>query len=150
MARRQKKKGSVVEAEIPMSSMIDVVFLLLIYFVVTQKPIIEDTLLGMNLPSDDKSATSTPPKDDNKLMIDVFNLGREDRVDSYHVNGGGPHKLKSLRENYFQDLDPETTIIINCGPNARHAKLIQLLDALAEANLTKLNLINDPNVKFAP
>ncbi len=58
MARRQKKKGSVVEAEIPMSSMIDVVFLLLIYFVVTQKPIIEDTLLGINLPSDDKSATS--------------------------------------------------------------------------------------------
>jgi hypothetical protein len=42
------------------------------------------------------------------------------------------------------------TVIINCGPNAVHKKLIRLLDACAEAGLSKLNIVNDPSVKFVP
>ncbi|NCU27823.1 biopolymer transporter ExbD, partial [Candidatus Nomurabacteria bacterium] len=39
------------DAEVPLSAMIDVVFLLLIYFIVSQKPIVEDTHLAIDLPA---------------------------------------------------------------------------------------------------
>ena len=51
MAKKAKMPQKT-EAEVPLSSMIDIVFLLLMYFIATQKPIIEETLLGVNLPSD--------------------------------------------------------------------------------------------------
>ena len=43
---KKRKRIEVAEAEVPMSSMIDIVFLLLIYFILTQKPIIDETLLS--------------------------------------------------------------------------------------------------------
>ena len=138
------------EAEVPLSSMIDIVFLLLMYFIATQKPIIEETLLGVNAPSEDTKATK---KNDKivLLKVDVMNLPVKGGDDIYHMNG---------RAWYFKDLvsmlvdagknDPDTTVIINCGPNAKHQKLIRLLDACAGANLSKLNIVNDPSVRFDP
>lgn len=138
------------EAEVPLSSMIDIVFLLLMYFIATQKPIIEETLLGVNLPGPNTVA----PKDQKKsvlLKVDVMNLPVKGGDDIYHMNG---------RAWYFKDLvamlndtgknDPDTTVIINCGPNAKHMKLIRLLDACAGAKLSKLNIVNDPSVRFDP
>ena len=48
-----RKKSNIDEkaAEVPLSSMIDVVFLLLIYFILTQKPVIEDVHLQVDLPA---------------------------------------------------------------------------------------------------
>ena len=42
----------------------------------------------------------------------------------------------------------ETTVIINCGPNAKHQKLVALLDACAKAELNKLNIVNDESIEF--
>lgn len=149
MARKVRKPQKV-EAEVPLSAMIDIVFLLLMYFIATQKPIIEETLLGVNLPSDSPPSTNKQ-KDSILLKVDVMNLPVRGGEDIYHMNG---------RAWYFKDLvtmlidtgknDPDTTVIINCGPNAKHQKLIRLLDACAEAKLSKLNIVNDPTVAFDP
>lgn len=138
------------DSEMPLSSMIDVVFLLLMYFISTQKPIIEETLLGVNLPGPSKPAPANQ-KQSVLLKVDVMDLPVKGGEDIYHMNG---------RPWYFKDLasmlvetgknDPETTVIINCGPNAKHQKLIRLLDACAGAKLFKLNIVNDPTVKFDP
>ncbi|OGV34078.1 MAG: hypothetical protein A2020_01260 [Lentisphaerae bacterium GWF2_45_14] len=138
------------EAEIPLSSMIDVVFLLLIYFIVTQKPIIEETLLGVNLP-----APGQPQKNNSQenmlLKVDVMSLPVKGGDEIYHVNSR-PWYFKDLVEMLIETgkNDKDTTIIINCGPNAKHKKLIRLLDACGEAGLSKLNIVNDPSVKFTP
>ena len=149
MARKVRKPQKV-EAEVPLSAMIDIVFLLLMYFIATQKPIIEETLLGVNLPSGQNTA-SKEQKQSILLKIDVMNLPVRGGDDIYHMNG---------RAWYFKDLvtmlvdtgknDPDTTVIINCGPNAKHQKLIRLLDACSGAKLSKLNIVNDPTVKFDP
>jgi len=146
---RKKRVPQRNEAEVPLSAMIDIVFLLLMYFIATQKPVIEETLLGVNLP-----APGGPPKDQKKIMllkVDVMDLPVKGGDDIYHMNG---------RAWYFKDLvsmlvdagknDPDTTVMINCGPNAKHQKLIRLLDACAGANLSKLNIVNDPSVRFDP
>ena len=138
---RKKKKLAVTEASVPMESMIDVVFLLLIYFIVTQKPIVEETLLGVNLPSGAGSPTENPGQ---PFTIDVIKMGNGDGK-FYQVNGA-PTPLQGMKDQLLMlaENDPDTTVIIKCGPNAKHSKLITVLDACAEAGLSKLNIVELP------
>jgi len=140
---RQKKKKQIEEAEIPMSSMIDVVFLLLIYFIVTQKPVIEETLLGVNLPSANQPSSSDS-EPSQLFTVDVVKMG-ENSAKFYGVNGM-PTPLAAMKDQLLMlaENDPDTTVIIKCGPNAKHSKLVTLLDACAEAGLSKLNLVELP------
>ena len=152
MAKRKRKKADAQEAEVPLSSMIDVVFLLLIYFILTQKPIIEDTLLGVNLPS--PNAKSKPTDDKPEFFrIGVYRVGSaEASPNLYYINDKGPYKLAYLRDflKTVAESNKEQTVMINCGPNAIHKKLIQVLDACAEAKLYNLNILNDEGIKFRP
>jgi biopolymer transport protein ExbD len=149
MAKKSRRK--IEEAQVPLSSMIDVVFLLLIYFIVTQKEIIEDTYLGADLPT---PGASKPDKPTTLFTIDVTLQHPENPeldLQTYHVNGRR-WKFDDLKVQLVRtgETDPDQTIIINCGPNAKHRKLVQLLDACAVAGLTKLNLVNDESIKFDP
>ena len=144
---RERRRIKPEQSEIPISSMIDVVFLLLIYFLVVQKPIIENTFLQADLP--DPSRSHNTVKNPDFLRIDVVKQPMHDGHDYYRMNDRWwrdgilfAHLEKTARDN------PEKTIIINCGPNARHQKLVTLLDACAKARLTNLNIVNDATIEF--
>lgn len=148
MARKRRKFE---EAQVPLASMIDVVFLLLIYFIVTQKEIVEETLLAADLPAPGSSRPDKPPQ---LFTIDVNLQHPEDAkldMQVYYVNGRR-WKFADLKTQLIRtgQTDPDLTIIINCDPNAKHKKLIQLLDACSVANLNKLNLVNDESIRFDP
>ena len=161
MARKKRKNVAVEDAEVPMSAMIDVVFLLLIYFIVTQKPIVEETLLSCDLPAPGGAPAEKKP---NLLTIGVMKMlpnpnndpaiAKKD-LNLYYLNDNAwkfdnpsaPDDLKRRLIIMGQE-DPEQTIIINCGPNAPHQKLIQLLDACANAGLKTLNVVNDDSIIF--
>jgi biopolymer transport protein ExbD len=134
---RKRRRISADGESFPLSTMIDVVFLLLIYFIVTQKPIVEETLLNTDLPTasrEHQEFTNMP------ITIDVY----KEKGDFYRVMGF-PWRGARLFE-YLKDIgknDPEQTILINCGAKAEHQKLIKLLDACADARLQNLNIIND-------
>lgn len=159
MARKKRKKIEVGDAEIPMSSMIDIVFLLLIYFILTQKPIIDETLLSCDLPTPGGKPPDKPP---TLFTINVWKsrgLSKEEDLNTFYLNKQArPWKLDSPQDpvdlrrqlKSMGEADPEQTIIINCGPNAYHQKLIKLLDACADANLKTLNVVNDELIKFDP
>jgi biopolymer transport protein ExbD len=150
MAGKKRRKFALKEGEMPLSAMIDVVFQLLIYFVVTQKPIIENTLLTVDLP-----APGGKPKDKpiTLFTIDVHRIKQNPKedLDIYYVNGS-KWNFQDLRAQLVKtaQIDPKQTLIINCGPNAKHQKLVQLLDACTEAGLTSINVVNDDTVKFIP
>jgi biopolymer transport protein ExbD len=44
--------------------------------------------------------------------------------------------------------DPKQTVIINCGPNAVHQKLVKILDLCTEVGLKSLNVVNDESIPF--
>lgn len=160
MARKQRKRINIEEAEVPLSSMIDIVFLLLIYFIVTQKPIIDETLLSCDMPT---PGGKPPPKPPTLLTVEVVRMFRSKPLDSpeelntYYFqqhkwklhNPAAPNdlarQLKSIAKN-----NPDQTVIINCGPNAIHQKLVQLLDACSEAGLKNLSVVNDESIPFRP
>ena len=149
---RKRRKPSDSEAEVPLSAMIDVVFLLLIYFVVSQKPITEDTLIPCDLPSADRpnQPNEKPPR---LLNIDVFRMNMNPKKDldiyGFNQNAVKFDDLKNVLKQTAKN-DPDQTIIINCDPNALHEKLVRLLDACQEFGLTKLNLTNDATIPFQP
>ena len=161
MAKKQRKRIKVEEAEVPLSSMIDIVFLLLIYFIVTQKPIIEETLLSCDLPTPGGKPPKTPPTMLTVEVVKMFpgnspDIIRKD-LNTYYLNKrkwkfNDPSASNDLRRQLIAiaQNDKDQTIIINCGPNALHQKLVQILDACAEAGLTKLNVVNDESIKFVP
>ena len=142
MKARAARRRMVSEADVPLSSMIDVVFLLLIYFIVTQKPIMDNVFLQTDLPAPSK----TPPENlVAPLAVDVRGADGDD----YALMGRRMDR-KALFA-YLREVagnEPEHPLVINCGPNAEHQKLIHLLDACAEMGLGNLNVVNDESIPF--
>ena len=160
MAKKQRKRIKIEEAEVPMSSMIDIVFLLLIYFIVTQKPIIDETLLSVDLPT---PGGKPPPKPPQILTVEVVRmykslpLDSEKELNTYYLqqrrwklhDPAAPNdlarQLKSIAKN-----DREQNVIINCGPNSIHQKLVMLLDSCSEAGLNNISVVDDESIPFHP
>lgn len=144
---KERKRIDVKSVEVPLSSMIDVVFLLLIYFIVVQKPIIENTFLKADLPT--TPPNGTPPIEPDIIRIDVI----EQKADNDHFF----YKMNNRwwkDENLFgyleeaADTNKKATVVINCGPNAKHQKLVSLLDACSKAELSNINIVNDESITF--
>ena len=188
MARKKAKVPDAVAASVPLSSMIDVVFLLLIYFIFTQKPVVEDIHLQLDLPSPGRASASDsePPPilriDVYKLLQDndeeitkkindiqadqsidprlkpkLINKAREAEKIYYHVNttgdGTGTPMVFSDLAKYLKvvaESSPDTTIVMNCGPNAKHKKLVRVLDLCDQLKLRHINLLNAADVTFKP
>lgn len=117
-----------------MSSMIDVVFLLLIYFIVTQKDEISEAHLAVNLPSPNPSQKEQkePPK-----LLELHVLPGKVLLNGSHqklevIEG----KLKKLAA-----MDPDMTVIVKTSGNARTAEQVSVLDLCRSAGLSKLNVM---------
>jgi len=133
MAKRERAKGESVKLE--MTPMIDVVFQLLIFFIVTLKQ--EDILshLDVSRPAPDPNAK---PEEQVKdlLQIEVYERG-------FVLKG---------RKVGIQELDRQLTrlagysknisVIIKCTPDSPHSNLVQLLDICAKAGLKNLSVFS--------
>lgn len=144
--RRVAKRRQYDDSGMLISSMIDIVFLLLIYFIATQAPTIEDTLLGVNLP---EPSNSHPSKPLQIINIDVVSA-TDDVSDSMYFFNGKSYHLTELQNIFCEvaSFDPDMKVMIGCGPNAKHKKLIHLLNACAEAGLNKINVVNIDTIRF--
>jgi biopolymer transport protein ExbD len=150
---RCRKRLTAGDAVMPLSSMIDIVFLLLIYFIVTQKIIVEDALLKASIPGG-KSDTVVAVVPDTLLVIDIAMMNAEDPardLDTFMVNRRRC-SYADLREKLLRigSLANNTTVFLRCGPNPPHKKLMRVLDACEEANLHNRQVINDSDQAFTP
>lgn len=130
-----------------LTPMIDVVFLLLIFFMVTTSLIKEEADLGIQLP------TRTPPEASKELpskhTIDITPDG------SVLLNGGmmasGSDNSVVLRglittlarlKASSDRMGAKTIIIIQADPISPHYKAVQVLDACAAAELQYVSFSN--------
>ena len=117
--------------EVPISAMIDVVFLLLIYFVFTAKVPIDEVSVSVNLPG-----PPDPILEISKVAVDV-----KVYKDKYIVNGS-VYDLQKI-EHYFQSIATsldDVTVDVKVNTEASHQKVVLLLDRLKKAELSKFNL----------
>ena len=132
---RTRKRIETGKEEFPLATMIDVVFLLLIYFIVTQKPIVEETLMNTSLPT---GPETTIPRTEIPCQIEVPSTD-----DNYYSIMGTVVKEKEMVQ-YLKTIsagDCKTPILIRCSNKSRHGKLIKLLDDCSNAGLKNLNII---------
>jgi biopolymer transport protein ExbD len=125
------KKKAEHKTEVPMAAMIDVVFLLLIYFVVTSTAIVDEANVAVNLPG----STKLPPEEMD-LTLDVKVL-----EGSYEISGS-KYNLKEA-ENYFMriaNVSPDATVNVKVAKKASHQQLVLVLDRLNKAKLNKFSL----------
>lgn len=120
-----------------MSAMIDVVFLLLVYFVLTKKPDIPEVHMAINLPSPNPA---TQPDEPPPTTLEIHVLAGE----RYMLQGTKQVSLQAL-ENYLLDFaafGTDQTVMIKVEPEAREAALVNVLDRCSKANLSNLNVLS--------
>ena len=121
-----------------LTPMIDVVFLMLIFFMVTTQLIKQETDLGIQLPSE--ALPTAAPELPSKHTVDVLPDG------SVHLNGGPTGDppvgeltnltslLASLKASADR-LEKNTIVTIQADPFSPHRRSIDVLNACAKANL---------------
>ena len=119
--------------ETPMSAMIDVVFLLLIFFIVTHKEELVEAHMAVNLPSPSSAPSETKPQ---LLEVQV-------RAGGNYVLNGKPLGLEAIETTLHSiaQFDSDQTVIVKVHPAAVQRELIQLLDRCRKVGLTKLNVL---------
>lgn len=118
-----------------MTPMIDVVFQLLIYFLVTIHP--KDVVANLDVfrpsPEARQEQTTLPPK---MIRITVFSGGYtiNDRpVDALELD-----KLLSK----LASIDKSQTILILCTASSHHEDLVRVLDFCAKSKLVNLSVVS--------
>jgi len=132
---RKRKKRDEEPMEVSMTPMIDVVFQLLIYFLVTFTT--PDVLahLDISRPAPDASQTEqrTPPK---MIRVNIYE-------DGFSLNGRAVSKAELERIlNRLAGFSTSQTVLITCAGGSGHSMLVDVLDICAGAGLNKLSVVS--------
>lgn len=133
MKKKRERRGLGEKCQLEMTPMIDVVFQLLIFFVVTIKQ--EDILSHL-----DVTRPSAPPAekqpDQDLLQITVWKNG--------FVLNGANVGIKELDRQLTRiaTFSKSVSVVIKCTGDSQHQYLVQLLDVCSKAGLKNLNLFS--------
>ena len=131
----RKRDQNSAEIEVPMAPMIDVVFLLLIYFVMTIQPLEVPAHLEVLTPSSDQAAQeqADPP---SLIRIGIHSEGFT--FDGSAVN-------LHLMERFLGTLSNASmtqSVLIECAVDSSHGRLIQILNLCTKYHLKNLSVVS--------
>ncbi|MCE9614592.1 MAG: biopolymer transporter ExbD [Lentisphaerae bacterium] len=138
MKKRERKAVESVQLE--MTPMIDVVFQLLIFFLVTLKQ--DDIWSHLDVARPAADSAAKPEEKVDLLEIIVYNehkLGGE----GFSLRGNQV-RLSDLTSHLKRvaSFSKNVSVIIKCTGDSRHANLVKLLDVCAEAGLKNLSVFS--------
>ncbi len=135
MAFHRKKRE---EVRVDLTSMIDVVFLLLIFFMISTT-FVETPGLSIKLPESSAQRAAEEPRE---LRIYVSSKGeiylKDQKIDVERLR-------KELRSN--RDRSAETTFLLLADQEARHGRVVELMDLAREEGFTRLAIATEPRRK---
>ena len=121
-------------AELNITPLLDLAFVLLVIFIITTTPIVND--LEVDLPSAAKR-----PKDPKSKVnyVTVESTGRmylnKDEVDLAALQ----EKLVGLRLE-----DPDLNVVIRGSGRTKYQRVVNVMDVLQQVNIGKVNLATEP------
>jgi len=133
MGWRKSKSSTMEGADIEMTPMIDVVFQLLIYFVVTIQPVDVSAHLDVFRPS-----AGAPPKDSETppKMIQL-----QVHRDALIMNGRSLDMASLVRVLEKLAANSKTqTVLIACARDSKHTQLVEILNHCARVGLNNLSV----------
>lgn len=123
------------EASVEMTPLIDVVFLLLIFFMVSTT-FIRETQLKIDLP---EAGGELQEIGDDVIEIVVDRLGNYSVNDRLLVNNELRTLVRALQE-VRQELDDVSRVIITADANATHQAVVRAMDAAGKVGLNRLSI----------
>ncbi len=128
--RKRRPRYSV---QAPLTSLIDIVFLLLIYFLLTTNFLAEEGI-KVQLPQ----AHSAAPKEKRELVVVL------DRNGTVYLESK-PVSLGTLFDELKMDLaaDPETTVVVKADRSLLLDRVVQVMDVIKEAGASRLRLATE-------
>ena len=127
-ARSDEEEG----ARINLTPMLDVVFIMLIFFIVTAT-FVKEVGLDVNQPEDDQ----VKPVDPKKVKI-VVRITSRDRI----LIGQRDVDMRSVRANIerMHAENPEAPVIIQPHPDSRTETMVHVMDSARQAGVTNVSL----------
>lgn len=126
--------------ELNITPLLDLAFVLLVIFIITTTPIVND--LDLTLPKATKHEKD-PPRKANYVTVD--NSG------TTYLN-----KQEVTPEQLLQQLiqlrvdDPDLSVIVRGDSKTKYRKIVAVLDALQQANVVKVDLATEAAVGGKP
>jgi biopolymer transport protein ExbD len=121
-------------AELNITPLLDLAFVLLVIFIITTTPIVND--LDVDLPSAAKRPKDPKPKV-NYVTVEssgrIFLNKEEVDIASLQV------KVAALRMD-----DPDLNVVIRGSAKTKYQRIVSVMDMLQQANVSKVNLATEP------
>lgn len=127
--RRRPRYG----VQTPLTSLIDIVFLLLIYFLLTTNFLAEEGI-RVQLPQ----AASVVPQEDRELVVSVSPQGDV-------FLGAKVLSLEELRDavKHRLEADPETAVVLKADRTLMLDRVVQVMDTIKAAGAARLRLATE-------
>lgn len=120
--------------ELNITPLLDLAFVLLVIFIITTPQLSND--LEMNLPSPKKENNPAPPQKMNRIVV---NTAGEIKVNDEIVEIGSlKGKLLTMKVK-----DPEMAVVVRGAADVDYQRIIGVLDALQQADITKVGLATE-------
>lgn len=120
--------------ELNITPLLDLAFVLLVIFIITTPQLSND--LEMNLPSPKKEKPPSPPPKINKINVETS--GRIMLNDQAIELPALKQTLVALKTG-----DPDTTVVVRGAADVDYQRVISVLDALQQADITKIGLATE-------
>ena len=123
--------------ELNITPLLDLAFVLLVIFIITTPQLSND--LEMNLPSPKKNKSPSPPPKINRIVVDA----------SGHISfNDQPIELPALKQTLvsLKASDPETSVVVRGSAEVDYQRVIGVLDALQQADITKVGLATETSM----
>jgi biopolymer transport protein ExbD len=120
--------------ELNITPLLDLAFVLLVIFIITTPQLSND--LEMNLPSPKKDKPPSPPPKINRLNVE--STGRITLNDKVLELTALKPSLVALKAS-----DPEATVVVRGSASVDYQRVISVLDALQQADITKVGLATE-------
>lgn len=120
--------------ELNITPLLDLAFVLLVIFIITTPQLSND--LEMNLPSPKKEQPPSPPPKINRLTV---------QKSGQIMLNDQAIELAALKPTLvaMKASDPETTIVVRGAADVEYQRMISVLDALQQADITKFGLATE-------
>ena len=134
MALGKRRKGED-DSQIDLTPMLDVVFIMLIFFIVTAS-FVNETGLNVDRPP----TTDQPPPDSANTNI-VFRVSESNEI----ILEGRRIDIRSVRANVerLHAEKPEAKVVINSHPKAKTEIFVMISDQAREAGVSNISLSTD-------
>jgi biopolymer transport protein ExbD len=128
------------EAEVNMTPMLDIVFIMLIFFIVTAS-FVKEAGLEINKPEDNQTQNNPPPPDDDKRAI-AFIVDNNNRI-THEFRNVDISAVSSIIKKESVER-PEAPVVIQAAEGAYTGNVIRIYDAALAIGISREKIVVTP------